>query len=226
MNKISIIIPVLNEARCLAESLARLQPLRREGHEIVVVDGGSTDETVEIARLYSDKVLLHERGRAIQMNAGADKATGDIFIFLHADTELPVVVDHLINLIARSSEQFWGYFRVRLSGHSILFRIIEFIINHRSRLSGIGTGDQTIFISRGLFREVGGFDRIPLMEDIAICKKLKKLSKPTYINMPVITSSRKWESHGIFSTILLMWRLRLAYSLGVNPALLEKKYYG
>ncbi|MBI4005810.1 MAG: TIGR04283 family arsenosugar biosynthesis glycosyltransferase [Gammaproteobacteria bacterium] len=226
MIKISIIIPVLNESGCIEENLRWLQLLRQNGHEVIVVDGGSTDNTMKIASHYADKVIAHDQGRALQMNAGATAASGDLFLFVHADTRLPALVDHLLRATAIDNEKFWGFFRVRLSGKSVLFRIIEFFMNQRSRLGKTGTGDQALFVTRNLFRQVNGYDEIPLMEDIAICKKLKKLSQPIYMNMPVLTSSRKWEAQGVISTVLLMWRLRLAYFLGVNPSLLAKKYYG
>lgn len=226
MTKISIVIPVLNESGFIEENLRRLQPLRQNGHEVIVVDGGSTDNTMKIASYYADRIIAHTRGRALQMNAGAAAASGDLFLFLHADTRLPALIDHLLQSIAVSNEEFWGFFQVRLSGKPVLFRIIEFFMNRRSRISKIGTGDQALFVTRNLFRQINGYDEIPLMEDIAFCRKLKKLSNPIIINMPVLTSSRKWEAQGVLSTVLLMWRLRLAYFLGVNPSLLVKKYYG
>ena len=226
MTKISIIIPVLNESGCIEENLRRLQPLRQNGHEVIVVDGGSTDDTMRIASRHADTVIAHERGRSLQMNAGTVAASGDLFLFLHADTRLPALVDHLLRATAIDNEKFWGFFKIRLSGKSVLFRIIEFFMNQRSRLSKIGTGDQVLFVTRNLFRQVNGYDEIPLMEDIAICRKLKRVIAPVSMNMPVMSSSRKWESNGIITTILLMWQLRLAYFLGINPSLLAKKYYG
>lgn len=226
MTKISIIIPVLNESGCIEENLRRLQPLQQNGHEVIVVDGGSTDNTMEIASHYADIVIAHDRGRSLQMNAGTVAASGDLFLFLHADTRLPALVDHLLQSIAICNEEFWGFFKVRLSGKNVLFRVIESFMNQRSRFSKVGTGDQALFVTRNLFRQVNGYDEIPLMEDIAICRKLKRVIVPVSMNMPVMSSSRKWESKGIISTVLLMWQLRLAYFLGVNPSLLAKKYYG
>jgi len=226
MTRISVIIPVLNESSCIEENLRRLQPLRQNGHEVIVVDGGSTDNTMEIASHYADIVIAHDRGRSLQMNAGTVAASGDLFLFLHADTRLPALVDHLLQSIAICNEEFWGFFKVRLSGKNVLFRVIESFMNQRSRFSKVGTGDQALFVTRNLFRQVNGYDEIPLMEDIAICRKLKRVIVPVSMNMPVMSSSRKWESKGIISTVLLMWQLRLAYFLGVNPSLLAKKYYG
>ena len=223
MLKISIIIPVLNEAEHLEKMLTEVQGFRDKHNEVIVVDGGSTDATVDIARSYSDHVVISDKGRAKQMNAGAVVAKGDVLIFLHADTILPLGSCGLIRS-SMTDEYRWGRFNVRLSNEKKLFRIIEFFINWRSRISSVATGDQAIFVDRGLFEDIGGYPDIPLMEDIAISKRLKQKSKPICLKSTVVTSSRRWEEYGVFNTVLLMWRLRFLYFIGVSPERLIKHY--
>ncbi len=220
---ISIIIPVLNEIRQIDTCLKSLQYLRSLGHEIVVVDGGSTDNTLEIVKPLADKVISSEKGRGRQMNAGASVAKGDFLLFLHADTRIPENFIDVFNLPEK--EECWGCFRVRLSGKQVFFRLIETCMNLRSRFTCIATGDQALFITRSLFTKSGGFKNIDLMEDIELCKRLKKIAKPVYINAAVITSSRRWEKNGIIKTVLQMWCLRFLYYLGYSPARLAKLYY-
>ncbi len=219
---LSIIIPTLNEQTVIIKTLQTLQPLRQAGHEVIVVDGGSTDNTRTLAAPLADNVLLHKCGRARQMNFGAQFAQHDILLFLHADTHLPARADSLI--INGLAKRKWGRFNVRLSGRAWLLRVAGHLINWRTCLTGIATGDQAIFMQRSLYTQAQGFPDIPLMEDIALSRQLKRFSRPYSIQTPVITSSRRWEQHGIVRTILLMWGLRLAYALGVNPQTL-KKYY-
>ena len=223
MLKFSIIIPVLNEAEHIESALKQLQVFRDNGHQLIVIDGGSSDATEEISRNYSDKIILSDRGRAKQMNAGANVADGEVLIFLHADTVLPVDACELINSAMTENYQ-WGRFNVRLSGERKFFRVIEFFINWRSRLSSIATGDQAIFVSKKLFDDIGGFPDIPLMEDVAISKYLKHRSNPICLRKNVITSSRRWEQRGVLKTVLLMWRLRFLYFIGVSPNQLVKYY--
>ncbi len=223
--KISIIMPVLNEAPAIARTLLALQPLREAGHEVIVVDGGSQDDTPALSKSYADMIIQSPRGRSRQMNAGAKRASGEVLLFLHGDTLLPSEADRLIIEGMRGMESQWGRFDVKLSGKHFLLRIIEFLMNGRSRLSGIATGDQAIFVRRKLFDEIGGYPEIDLMEDIALCKILKKYGKPLCIRQPVLTSSRRWEEKGFLRTILLMWFLRLAYFFQVNPSRLAKLYY-
>ncbi len=223
--KLSIILPVLNEASGIVKTLQALQPFREAGHEVIVVDGGSEDDTRVLSTPYADQVIQASRGRSRQMNAGARLATGEIFIFLHGDTILPLQADHLITEGMSRRKRAWGRFDVRLSGSHPFLRVIEFLMNWRSRLSQIATGDQAIFVRRTLFEEMGGFPEIDLMEDIALCKILKKHSPPLCLRQTVLTSSRRWEEKGLFRTIFLMWLLRLFYFLGLNPNRLAKLYY-
>ncbi len=220
---ISIIIPVLNEQQNISVCLQSLQDWRQQGCEIIVVDGGSTDRSREIAGRQADILCDSERGRAVQMNTGAARAGGDILLFLHADTILPPVSEVLIDTINRQ-EHGWGRFDVRLSGAQPAFRIIGFFMNLRSRITGIATGDQAMFVCRQLFSRIGGFPRIPLMEDIALSRKLRAMSRPLCLQQQAVTSSRRWESHGVTRTVLLMWSLRIAYFAGIRPERLARLY--
>ena len=221
--KISIIIPVLNEAKVLLLLLNQLQYLRVKGHEIILVDGYSNDNSCQCAQGLADIILKSDRGRALQMNHGACHATGELLLFLHADTRLPDNVDMLLTS-AIHSNRAWGRFDVRLSGNPILFRIIEWFMNMRSRLTGVATGDQAIFITAGLFREINGFPEIALMEDIALSTKLRRIYRPIHLYEKVVTSSRRWEDNGIIRTVLTMWEIRLRYFLGAEPSTLAGLY--
>lgn len=223
--RLSVIIPALNEIGGIAAILAAIQPLRAAGHEVIVVDGGSHDETVSLAAPLADRIILCERGRSRQMNAGALQASGDILLFLHADTRLPDAAAHLVSSGLAHSGKSWGRFNVRLSGCQPLLRIVERMMNLRSRLTGIATGDQAIFVRREAFLAAGGFSDIPLMEDIVLSRSLKRtFGRPLCLSTPVTTSSRRWEENGILRTILLMWWLRLAYFFGVSPGRLIQHY--
>lgn len=224
MSRISVVIPTLDERGGIGATLAALQPLRRDGHEIVVVDGGSADGTLEAVGGLADQAIRSPRGRANQQNAGAAAAHGDIFLFLHADTRLPHGADALVLDALSRSGRGWGRFDVRLSGRHPLLRIVERMISWRSRLTGIATGDQAIFVRRESFTRVGGFPTLPLMEDVALSRALKGLGPPVCLRACVTTSSRRWETHGLVRTILLMWRLRLAYYLGADPHRLAERY--
>lgn len=223
MRRISVIIPALNEATTLKETLMPLQRWRKSGHEIILVDGGSEDDSQLIAAPLVDVVLESEKGRAQQMNAGARVANGEVLLFLHADTRLPESADEMV-LLALVRHR-WGRFDVRLSGRHWLLRVVEYMMNWRSRMTGIATGDQALFLERILFNELGGFPELPLMEDIALSKRLRqKVGRPACLKSPLTTSSRRWEENGILRTILLMWRLRLAYFLGISPHYLARQY--
>ncbi len=211
--KLSIIIPTLNDA----EALAALPPFAAE---VIVADGGSEDGIESVAEKMGATLVRSEPGRGMQMNAGVAVSTGDMLLFLHADTELPEDFSALIDC-----GRHWGRFDVRLSGKQPMFRLIERLINLRSRITGIASGDQAIFVSREAFDAVGGYQAIPLMEDLALCHALRKrFGWPACIAEPVITSSRRWEHFGTWRTIFLMWRLRLSYYLGASPFALAERY--
>ena len=223
---LSIIIPVLNEAESIVATVELLQTFRQGGCQLIVVDGGSRDGTVQLAEPYVDKLLTSKAGRANQMNAGAEVAEGKVLLFLHADTLLPMDSDRLIEQRLKESGCSWGRFDVSLSGQQPLLRVVEAMMNNRSRWSGIATGDQAIFVKKKLFDEVGGFPSIALMEDIALSRLLKAEGSPLCLKEKVVTSSRRWEEKGVVRTICLMWIFRLAYFLGVKPEQLVKIYYG
>ena len=219
---VSIIIPVLNEENSIKELLQQLQAYRQQGHEVIVVDGGSTDKTITISELLSDKVITSEAGRALQMNNGATQSRHEILWFLHADTIIPENAIEQIQQVLNKSD--WGRFNVKLSGSHILFRIIGTMINIRSCVSGIATGDQGIFVKRKIFESIKGYSNIPLMEDVNLSRKLKKLSKPVCLKDILITSSRRWEENGILATVFLMWKLRFLYWFGVSADKLVVQY--
>ena len=219
---ISIVVPALDEAAGIEACLAPLQALRARGAEVIVVDGGSRDATREIAAPLADLVVEAARGRARQMNEGAARARGDVLVFLHADTLLPEGADRAIDEAARRAP--WGRFDVAISGADPLLAIVAAAMNARSRLCGIATGDQAIFARREAFRAAGGFPEIPLMEDVALSKRLKRIARPACLRQRVVTSGRRWERHGTVRTVVLMWRLRAAYALGADPARLARRY--
>ena len=224
-SSLSVIVPTLNEAAGITSFLEALQPLRDHGVELILADGGSHDSTVALAAPLVDHVIKASRGRALQMNAGAAAAHGDVLLFLHADSRLPANAVRLILDGLRASGRRWGRFDVMLSGRARMLRVVEWMMNRRSRLTGIATGDQGLFIERGLFAESGGFPAIALMEDIAFTSRLSQHGRPLCLEEKIITSSRRWESNGIWRTIVLMWSLRLAYFLGMHPDRLAEIYH-
>ena len=225
-SSLAIVMPALNEAAGIEAALRALAPLIARGARVVVADGGSADDTLVQARRFdSVEVIQAPRGRAAQMNAGAQAATGDgVLLFLHADTTLPPDADRLIAQALAGSQQVWGRFNVRIAGHPRMLRVVAACMNVRSRWSGIATGDQALFMTRAAFDAVGGFPEQPLMEDIEMSKRLRTLSRPACLRERVITSGRRWESRGVWRTIVLMWRLRWAYWRGASPQLLARRY--
>ncbi len=223
---LSVIVPTLNEATGIAASLAPLQPLRGQRLEIIVVDGGSDDSTREIAAELADRIMTAPRGRASQMNAGAKIANGETLLFLHADTRLSAAAVAQLDHICNGTGPAWGHFSVRPDTDRPLFRLITTLMNWRSCLTGIATGDQVIVVQRDLFRLVCGFPDIPLMEDIALSRQLKAIVRPACFSEPVTISMRYWERNGVVRSMLRMWWLRLAYFFGASPEKLYHHYYG
>lgn len=222
--KLSVIVPVLNEAPVLAELLAQLSELARQQAEIIVVDGGSADGTAERAERAGFRVLRAARGRARQMNAGAAQASAQALLFLHADTLLPAGAVRLVAGALADGNRAWGRFDVRIRGQAFMLRVISVMMNLRSRLSGIATGDQGLFMTRAAFDRVGGFPDQPLMEDIEISRRLLALSRPACLAQCMEPSGRRWEANGVWRTIVLMWRLRWDYWRGVPVQELAKAY--
>ena len=222
--RLSIIIPTLNEAGGILPALHALASIRAQGGEIILADGGSVDGTAEISASSCDIVVSAPSGRAAQMNAGAAVATGDVLLFLHADTRLPQEAFALVANALDRGGPCWGRFDVSLDSRRPLLRVVAAMINLRSRVTGVTTGDQAMFMTRAAFNAAGGFPAIALMEDVAMSKRLRRLSAPACLHDRVVTSARRWETHGIFRTILLMWWLRLAYYLGAAPEELARRY--
>jgi rSAM/selenodomain-associated transferase 2 len=220
---LSIVMPVLDEAAGIEAALAALSPFRERGVEIIIVDGGSRDNTAGLARPLADRVIIAPRGRASQMNAGAAAAKGDIFLFLHADTRLPQDANRMVLDGVARAEHVWGRFDVRINGGGLL-KLVSLAMNWRSRLTGIATGDQAMFVTRATFEVAGGFPSIALMEDVALSTRLKRIGKPLCLRARVTASPRRFRKHGVLRMILLMWRLRLAYYFGADPGKLAKIY--
>jgi rSAM/selenodomain-associated transferase 2 len=223
-DRLSIIVPVLNEEAGIAAALQALVPLRARGAEVIVVDGGSADRTAALAGPLCDRLIVAPRGRAAQMNAGAGAAHGDVLLFLHADTQLPADADRLIVAGLAQAGRGWGRFDVRIAGQHPLLPLIAVLMNLRSRLTGIATGDQAIFVDKAAFAAVGGYPEIALMEDIVLSRRLKRRSRPLCLAARALTSGRRWEKHGVVRTVLTMWRLRLAFFFGAAPEKLAARY--
>jgi len=224
MNTLSIVVPVLNEADTVVATLRALEPLRARGAEVIVVDGGSGDATVVQAQGLADRVIDSPRGRATQMNAGAAAARGTRLLFLHADTHLPERAELLVAAALGDEPMAWGRFDVTIAGRSRMFPVIATMMNVRSRLTGIATGDQAMFMTRAAFAAAGGFPDQPLMEDIELSVRLRRLHAPACLRDRVLTSGRRWEQRGVWRTIVLMWRLRLLYAFGVSADRLARWY--
>jgi len=220
LSRLSVIVPTFDEAPGIGAALAALASLRSRGHQVIVADGGSSDGTPRLALPLCDRVVQSARGRALQMNAGARAATGDALLFLHADTRLPVDADREVLAALRRAR--WGRFDVEIEGRHRLLKVVACAMNLRSRLTGIATGDQAIFVRREAF---AGFPEIALMEDIAFSAAMKRAGRPACLSRRVVTSGRRWESRGVLRTIVLMWRLRLLYFLGAAPEDLARRYH-
>jgi len=223
---ISIVVPVLNEIEGIADLCRRLDA--GDFEQIVIVDGGSIDGSWQWLYdhwHYGQKrlVLQSESGRAVQMNHGAESAIGDVLIFLHADSRLPNDAKLQVRKVL-NGPLWWGRFDVQFDSSLRFMRVIAWFMNTRSKLSGIATGDQAIFMRRAAFEQIQGFDPIPLMEDVATSRRLKGLSKPLCVDSPVVTSARRWERNGVLRTMVLMWAFRFAYFVGVSPQRLSKLY--
>lgn len=221
--KLSVIVPVLNEATGAPALCAHLMPYVRQGVEVILVDGGSEDNTAELVECLGFRLVLSPRGRALQMNAGAAAASGDLLLFLHADTRLPPdALECLQSCVTHT--HVWGRFDVRIEGRPAMLKLVAWLMNWRSRLTGIATGDQAMFMTRAAFDAVGGFPPQPLMEDIEMSSRLRRLARPLCLTDRVVTSGRRWEQRGVWRTIFLMWRLRWAYWRGVPASQLAKAY--
>ena len=221
---LSIVMPVLDEGERIGAAIDALAPLVARGAELIVVDGGSRDGTADRARASGAVVLEAPRSRAAQMNAGAATARGGSLLFLHADTRLPDGADGLIAQALRTHA--WGRFDVRIDGRHPMLRVVAAMMNLRSRLTGIATGDQAMFVTRAAFEQAGRFPQQPLMEDIELSARLRRVGRPACLAARATTSGRRWERDGAWRTILLMWRLRFAYWRGAPPAELHRRYYG
>ena len=219
----SIVMPVLDEAAEIDASLAALAPMRAAGHEVIVIDGGSRDGTTAHCEGRVDLLMRAPRGRAVQMNAGAAHARGDVLLFLHADTRLPSDACAAVERAIEAGAS-WGRFDVAISGRSKMFPVIAAMMNLRSRCTGIATGDQAIFVSRQLFEGIGGYTELPLMEDIDLSRRLGNHAPPACLRQRVTTSGRRWERRGIWPTIVLMWWLRWCYWRGEPAEALARAY--
>ena len=219
---ISVVIPALNEEKTIAATLTALMALKP--HEVIVVDGGSSDRTREISAETGATVITAAPGRARQMNVGAQQATGDILLFLHADTRLPPAAFGAMGAALEDPRYLGGRFDVDLDGDHWMLKVVGAMINYRSRITKVGTGDQAIFVRREVFARVGGFPDIPLMEDIAFCRALKRLGGIACLRAKVVTSARRWESEGVWRTIINMWTLKFLYFAGVSPVKLKRFY--
>jgi rSAM/selenodomain-associated transferase 2 len=225
--RLTIVVPALDESERIEACLQALAPLRQRGVSVVVSDGGSRDDTVRRAAPLCDRVIQAPRGRALQMNAGARCEEGqraDVLMFLHADVTLPDGADRLVFKALSRPGARWGRFDVRLQGRSFGLALVGTMMNLRSRTSGICTGDQAIFVDQAGFVALEGFASIELMEDIEFSRRARQLSWPVAVRPPATVSARRWDQGGICRTALLMWRIRLAYFLGVAPAELARRY--
>ncbi|MBK9607325.1 MAG: TIGR04283 family arsenosugar biosynthesis glycosyltransferase [Betaproteobacteria bacterium] len=224
--RIAVIVPTLNEAAIIEDALRALQPLRAAGHSVIVADGGSVDGTTALAAPLADTVIIVPAGRAHQMNAGAAAATraAHAFLFLHADTRLPAGGLQAIAGALRDGRRQWGRFDIAIAGRSRWLPVVAAAMNARSRITGIATGDQAMFVTRGALAATGGFPEWPLMEDIGLSRALKRISPPVALRLRATTSGRRWDQRGPLRTVALMWWLRLRFFLGARPERLVAHY--
>ena len=225
LDQLSVIIPTLNEADHIKKTLSPLQIFRDQGLEIILVDGGSTDGTCGMVVPWVDRVASQSGGRGAQLGLGAALASGVWLLFLHADTRISSdALQHLLEAIQNQPHLSWGRFHIMLSGQGLIFRVIEFLINLRSSVTRICTGDQGMFVKRQVFESVGGFPEWPILEDVELSQRLRKVSAPVMIKTSIVTSSRRWETRGVVKTILIMWLIRLGFWIGMSPVRLHRWY--
>lgn len=220
--KISIIIPTLNEAANIKQAIATTQP--STNIEVIVVDAGSQDDTVAIADSLGIKVILSTPGRAVQMNAGAAVAKGEILLFLHADTHLPLGFDDMIRTSLQQPGIVAGAFTLQIAAPLLALRLVEWGVKWRSHFLQIPYGDQAIFITKAIFQEMGGFPELPIMEDFELIRRLKRIGKIAILPTPVVTSARRWLKKGIFQTTLINQIVIIGYLFGVPPQRLRNWY--
>ena len=222
ITKITIVIPVLNEAGMIQTTLQRL--LDEPDLEVIVVDGESEDKTVKLANSMGVKVIICPGGRARQMNAGAEVATGDMLLFLHADTQLPDRYPAIVEQVLRTPQTIAGAFELKIDGKERSLRLVERMVNWRSRFLSLPYGDQAIFLKASVFQEIGGFPDLPIMEDFELISRLKRRGKIAIAHPPVLTSARRWQRLGVWRTTLINQLMILGYFLGVPPIQLRRFY--
>ena len=224
MTKLSVIIPVLNEAEFLTQQSNRLESFIKEKHEVIVVDGGSKDNSASIASKAGFSVFVTNASRGHQLRIGVEKSQNEILVFLHADTELPLHATSLICNALAPTHNHWGRFSISFTSSKLIFQLIAWFMNKRSCLTGIVTGDHAMFMERDYYFKCGGFPDCTIMEDIVISKRLKKASRPVCLSEKVKTSCRKWERQGVYKTIIKMWNLRILFLMGVSTEKIAKLY--
>lgn len=220
---ISIIIPVLDEGAIIGQTLAQLTQYSKI--EIIVVDGGSQDNTVAIASCAAKVVTVTGKGRAGQMNAGADLAQSDVLLFLHADTQLPPNFVELVTKTLNQNKVIAGAFELAIDGSDISLRWLEMLVKLRSRLLSLPYGDQALFIFKQTFQAAGGFADLPIMEDFEFIQRIKSKGKIAIAPAAVTTSARRWLKLGVWQTTAINQLMIVGYYLGISPAKLSKFYH-